>query len=136
LLAERGVKFDGTCSSALRAIVLGVCDFLAGAPAAGCAGERRVEEPHLESAVIAVVRHMILDGLKQQAAGGGGYHRLTPEMVATAASWAIYGGAKEWQRTRNRAPSEEAADAVLSLVVPMLHPAEAPPVGARGAGVA
>src|SRR5580698_9098786 len=27
LLSARGVKFDGTCSSALRAIVLGVCDY-------------------------------------------------------------------------------------------------------------
>jgi len=119
LLTERGVKFDGTCSSAIRAIVLGVCDFLAGTPNAGCGGERRVEEPHMESAVIAVVRHMILEGLKKHPTGG----RLTPEMVATTASWAIYGGAKEWLQTPNHQPSEEAADAVLELVLPMLHPA-------------
>src|ERR1700732_1493087 len=30
LLTERGIKFDGTCSSALKAIVLGVCDYLSG----------------------------------------------------------------------------------------------------------
>src|SRR5580700_4896558 len=29
LLAARGVRFDGGCASALRAIVLGVCDYLA-----------------------------------------------------------------------------------------------------------
>ncbi len=121
LLAARGVKFDGTCSSAIRAIVLGVCDFLAGTPSAGCGGERRIEGPHLESAVIAVVRHMILEGLKKHPSGG----RLTPEMIATTASWAIYGGAKEWLQTRNREPSEEAADAILGLVSPMLHSPDA-----------
>jgi AcrR family transcriptional regulator len=128
LLAERGVKFDGTCSSAIRAIVLGVCDFLAGRPGAGCVVERRVEEPHLESAVIAVVRRMILEGLKNHQAGGG---RLTPEMIATAASWAIYGGAKEWLRTPDRSSSEEGADAVAGLVLPMLHAGDA--VAADGA---
>jgi AcrR family transcriptional regulator len=121
LLAKRGVKFDGTCSSAVRAIVLGVCDFLAGTPSAGCDGGRRIEGPHLESAVIAVVRHMILDGLRKHPSGG----RLTPEMIATTASWAIYGGAKEWLQTPNRETSEEAADAILGLVLPMLHAADA-----------
>jgi AcrR family transcriptional regulator len=125
LLAARGVKFDGTCSSALRAIVLGVCDFLAGTPNAGCGGERRVEEPHLESAVIAIVRGMILRGLKANPSSAA---LLAPEMIATAASWAIYGGAKQWLQTPNRLPSEEAADAVLSLVLPMLHPAPPQPI--------
>jgi AcrR family transcriptional regulator len=132
LLVGRGVKFDGTCSSAVRAIVLGVCDFLAGTPSAGCGGERRIEGPRLESAVIAVVRHMILDGLRNHPSGGS----LTPEMIATTASWAIYGGAKEWLQTPNREPSEEAADAILGLVLPMLHPADALSTRAPGAGMA
>jgi AcrR family transcriptional regulator len=132
LLAERGIKFDGTCSSAVRAIVLGVCDFLAGTPSAGCGGERRIEGPHLESAVIAVVRHMILAGLKKHPSGG----RLSAEMIATTASWAIYGGAKEWLQTPDREPSEEAADAILGLVLPMLHPADAISSQAPRAGMA
>ena len=130
LLAARGVKFDGTCSSALRSIVLGVCDFLTGTPSAGCGGERRIEEPHLESAVIAVVRHMILDGLREHPVGG----RHSPEMIATTASWAIYGGAKEWLQTPNRTSSEEAADAVLGLILPMLHPSDALTAHAPDAG--
>src|SRR6187402_2026282 len=32
LLAQRGVIFDGSCASALRAIVLGVCDYVASRP--------------------------------------------------------------------------------------------------------
>src|SRR6516164_965588 len=82
LLAARGVKFDGTCSSAIRAIVLGVCDFLTSAPGIGCGGERRVEEPHLESAIIAVVGHILLDGLQHQTLPAN----VSAEMAAAAAS--------------------------------------------------
>jgi AcrR family transcriptional regulator len=117
LLAARGVTFDGTCSGAIRAIVLGVCDFLTVAPGVGCGGERRVEEPHLESAIIAVVRRMFLDGLQGRTVG----ENLSSEMVASAASWAIYGAAKEWLKTPGRCSSEQAAEAVMELVSPMLH---------------
>jgi AcrR family transcriptional regulator len=117
LLAARGVKFDGTCSSAIRAIVLGVCDFLTSAPGIGCGGERRVEEPHLESAIIAVVRHIFLDGLQHQTLPGN----VSVEMAAAAASWAIYGAAKEWLKTPDRCSSEQAAESVMELVLPMLH---------------
>src|ERR1700742_2625499 len=49
LLDGRGVGFDGTCPNALRGIVLGVCDYLAGAP--GMASDRQPQmEPHLEAA--------------------------------------------------------------------------------------
>jgi AcrR family transcriptional regulator len=72
LLARRGVKFDGTCSSALTGIVLAVCDYLAGTP--GIQSDRqRLIEPHLESAVIAVVRRLVLEGL--------GLVRLCPDKL-------------------------------------------------------
>ena len=117
LLSERGVIFDGTCSSALSAIACGVCDFLAKTPGMSCERQRQME-PHLESAMIAVVRGMILDGLKQHAPAGD----VSPEMRATVAAWAIYGGAKEWVRTPDRGSSQSAAQTILSLVSPVLHP--------------
>jgi AcrR family transcriptional regulator len=117
LLAERNVKFDGTCSSALTGIVLAVCDYLAATP--GIDSDRqRLMEPHLESAVIAVVRRMVLDGLKQHPAD----RLLSPEMVATAWSWAIYGAAQEWVRTPNRPPSEDVVGPLVTLVSPLLGP--------------
>ncbi len=86
-------------SSALTGIVLAVCDYLAGTP--GIENDRqRLMEPHLESAGIAVVRRIILDGLKQHPAD----RPVSPEMVATAWSWAIYGAAQEWVRIPNRPP--------------------------------
>ena len=113
LLAQRGVAFDGTCPSAIRGIVLGVCDYVAGM--ASCSERQLQMEPHLEAAVVAVVRHMILDGLKQnppQREGG-------LEMIAATASWAIYGAAKEWARIPERVPSEEIADTIMALVLPI-----------------
>ena len=117
LLATRGVKFDGSCASALKAMVLGVCDYLGGLPALECERQRQLE-PHLESAIIAVVRGMILQGLERH----GPSSAIPPEMMATTVSWAIYGGAKEWLRTPNRVPSEQAAATVMRLVTPILSP--------------
>jgi AcrR family transcriptional regulator len=115
LLTTRGVKFDGTCSSALTAITLGVCDYLAATPGIDCDRQRQME-PHLESAVISVVRRIILDGLKQHPLRGA----VPPEMIATTLSWAIYGAAQEWLRTPNRCPSEEIVGTVMMLVAPIL----------------
>jgi hypothetical protein len=117
LLAERGVKFDGTCLFALKAITLGVCDFLAGTIGIPCERQRRIE-PHLELAVISVVRGMILGGLQQHPAAGA----ASPEIIATTVSWAIYGGAKEWVQTPGRRDSEAAADTVARLVYRVLSP--------------
>jgi AcrR family transcriptional regulator len=113
LLAERGVKFDGTCPSALSAIVLGVCDYLTGVP--GTERQRQME-PHMESAVVAVVRQMILEGLKQHPSA----REACPEMIAATVSWAIYGAAKEWARMPKRGASEEIVETVMMLVSPIL----------------
>ena len=69
----------------------------------------------MESAIIAVVRRTILEGLKQHPPEGA----ISPEMIATTVSWAIYGAAKEWVRTPNRCPSEEIVDTVNMLVAPV-----------------
>jgi AcrR family transcriptional regulator len=115
LLAQRGVRFDGTCSSALTGIVLAVCDYLAGTPGIE-SDRRRTMEPHLESAVIAVVQRMILEGLRQHPSNAP----VTPEMLATTLSWAIYGAAQEWVRTPNRPASEEIVGPLVRLVSPLL----------------
>jgi len=114
LLAERGVKFDGSCGSAMRGIVLGVCDYVAGVP--GTERQRQLE-PHLESAVVAVVRQMILEGIRQHPVE----RTACPEMIAGTVSWAIYGAAKEWARMPERGPSEEVVETVMLLVTPIFE---------------
>lgn len=122
LLEERGVAFDGSCTSALQGIVLGVCDFLAQTlsqhAGTSCAATNQMP-PHMESAIIAVVRTMLLDGIRNHPPASGD----APELLAATTSWAIYGAAKEWVRTPNRIPSEEIAATVQRLVAPLLHPA-------------
>jgi AcrR family transcriptional regulator len=120
LLQARGVRFDGGCSSALRAIVQGVCDYLAAAPGMECARQLQME-PHMEAAVIAVVRGMLLKGMKQHPPSQGS----SPEMLAATLSWAIYGAAKEWLRTPSRCASDEVVDSVMRLVQPVFAAAYA-----------
>ena len=121
LLEERGVTFDGTCNSALRRIFLGVCDYLA-AMLGRKNHEDRPLDPHMESAIIEVVRSMSLEGLKQQQPWHGS---LSQEMVATILSCALYGAAKEWILTPQRGSAEAIADGVVDLLVTMIHPRNA-----------
>jgi AcrR family transcriptional regulator len=122
LLAQRGIIFSGGCASALRGMVLGVCDYLAATPGLAC--ERQLQlEPHMEAAVIAVVRRMLLDGLRQHPP----QNDVSPGMLAATLSWAMYGAAKEWVRTPNRPPSEQIADKVLLLLQPVFNAGQGAP---------
>ncbi len=121
LIAERGVVFDGSCGMALQGMVLGVCDFLTQSlrQGAGAKCPRAGQlPPHMESAIIAVVRRMLLEGIRKNPPQGA----YSPELLASTASWAIYGAAREWLQTPNHPPSEQAAPAIQRLVTPILHP--------------
>ena len=111
LLAARGIRFDAGCSAALRGIVQGVCDYVATAPGAECTRQL----PHMEAAVIAVVRNMLLEGMRKHPREDG----VPPEMLTATLSWAIYGAAKEWVRTPGRVPVEQAVESIMRLVGPI-----------------
>ncbi len=114
LLAERDLQFDATCQSALKAIVLTLCDYLARIQGPDCT---RQLEPHMETAIIAVVRGTLLDGLRRHPRENA----IAPEMIAATASWAIYGAVKEWVKAPNRCSSEEIAETVMTLVAPIFQ---------------
>jgi AcrR family transcriptional regulator len=121
LLDKRNVLFEGGCAGAALAITLAMCDYLAGLSgtrqeAEGCDPQRGLER-HLESALMSVVRGMILTGLQAHSSSYG----ASKELVAATASGAIYGGVSEWVRSSERVPAEEAAAAIARLVGPMLH---------------
>jgi AcrR family transcriptional regulator len=108
LLDKRGIRFAGGCPSALKAIVLAVCDYLSG---------MRHLEPHMESAIVAVLRKVVLDGLQEHPATNG----IPAEMRAAIASGAIYGAAKEWAQAKRRCSAEQNADTVMTLLLPVLQ---------------
>jgi len=114
LLAEREVQFDGTCAAALNALVLAAAEYVT--RMRGPAGTRELE-PHMESAMIAVVRHILMEGLKKHPTTNG----VAVELVAAAASWAIYGAVKEWAQTPERCPALELAATVMAMVAPILQ---------------
>lgn len=114
LLAARGIRFDGGCPAALKGIVLGVCDYLAAVPGLACHRQLQLE-PHLEAAVIAVVRRMILHGFELHPPADS----VAPPMLAATLSWGIYGAAKEWLKTPEHCPSESVVDQVMALVGPI-----------------
>lgn len=117
LLAARGVRFDTGCGEAFRGIVTGVCDYLRTAPGAECTRQL----PHMEAAVIAVVRGMLLVGMRKHPR-----EDVSPEMMAGTMAWAIYGAAKEWARTTGRCSVDEAVDSIMRLVGPMMGVASEP----------
>jgi AcrR family transcriptional regulator len=119
LLTERQVQFAGNCTGELRAIVLAVCDYLSRMQGTNC---KRQLEPHMESAIIAAVRELLLSGLRQHLPQSAiAPDSIAPEMIAASASWAIYGAAKEWVQMPNRCSSEEIADSVTLLVSSVLR---------------
>jgi AcrR family transcriptional regulator len=119
LLDERGAKFTGDdCKAAFKAIVLAVCDYLASFQYPACEKHlenQRQTQPHMELAMIAVLRKLFLDGLQKHPPGNG----ASPEMIASTASWAIFGAAKEWASSPDRIPAEQMVDVVVSLVMPI-----------------
>jgi AcrR family transcriptional regulator len=128
LLDERGVVFDGTCTNALTGIILGVCDFLTQTLAQFAntpCGARNQVPPHMETAIVAVVRGMLLDGTRNHPPATPIAPPASPELLAATAAWAIYGAAREWVQTPNHAPSEQIAVTVQALVAPILHPVSA-----------
>ena len=114
LLAEREVQFDGTCGSALKAMVLAVCEYLTRMQGPG--GTRQLD-PHMESAMIAVVRRMLMEGLQKHPPKNG----IAVELVAATAGWAIYGAVKEWAQMPGRCPVDEFAATAIAMVAPILQ---------------
>jgi AcrR family transcriptional regulator len=120
LLHERGVCYDGTCPSAASAIILATCDYLTQTHTGSAACQRQSAfEPLVEAAVTAAIRRVLIEGMPKDDLTAG----LPPVMIATTASWAIYGAVKEWSRTPNRPPAEEIVPLILQLVLPILQAA-------------
>ena len=118
LIVKHGLHFD-VCEGAIKRIALIVCDFITDI---GCEGTtpRRQLEAHVQMAVIATIRELILEGSKRydptRAAILGDRTLL---LLATSAAWAIGGATNEWARTPDRGSADEVAEAIETIVAPM-----------------
>ena len=110
LIARRGLSFTN-CDGALRAIALGVCDYLA--ETAGCPTQL-VKMP-LEGSIIPVVEGMFLQGAANHPTVPG----TDPKLLSATAAWAIFGAARRWHQTPDRIPAEEMAAKIEAMVKPI-----------------
>jgi AcrR family transcriptional regulator len=119
LLHEREVRY-GSCPSAAGAIILATCDYLTQSHGNGADCKRQSAfEPLVDAAITTTIGRVLMEGLKDASPTSG----IPPEMIATTASWAIYGAVKEWLKTPSRPPAEEVVPLVLQLVLPILQTA-------------
>ena len=111
LIERRGISFTD-CNEALRAIALGVCDYLA--ETTSCPGQ--LARIPLEGSVIPVVEGMFKEGISRHELASG----VDAAMLATTAAWAIFGAARRWFQTTDRIPAEEMAARIERMVKPVL----------------
>lgn len=110
LIERRGISFFD-CNRALRAIALGVCDYLA--ETTGCPG--RLAQIPLEGSIIPVIEDMLKEGVARHATAPG----IDPALLATTAAWAVFGAARRWFQTPDRIPAEEMAAKIETMVKPI-----------------
>jgi AcrR family transcriptional regulator len=114
LIDRRRITFTD-CHGALRAIALGVCDYLA--ESTGC--PTQLSRMALEGSIIPIVEDMFKEGLAR--------HGMTPgvdaALLATTAAWAVFGAARRWYQTPNRIPAEDMAARIETMVNPVLFAA-------------
>jgi AcrR family transcriptional regulator len=110
LIERRGLSFSN-CDGALRAIALGVCDYLA--ETTSCPSQ--LARMPLEGSIIPVVEGMFQEGAAHHAMAPG----ADPNLLATTAAWAIFGAARRWYQTPDRVPAEEMAAKIEVMVKPI-----------------
>ena len=110
LIARRGLSFSD-CNEALRAIALGVCDYLA--ESMGC--PTQLAKMPLEQSIIPVVEEMFREGAGKHEMSPG----ADPDLLAAAVAWAIFGAARRWYQTPGRIPAEEMAGKIEAMVKPI-----------------
>jgi AcrR family transcriptional regulator len=117
LLHERNIHFDGTCPAAAAAIILATCDYLTQSHANGECNRQHAFEPLMESAMTTAIHRVLIKGMMKSASTSV----LPPAMLASTASWAIYGAVKQWFYTPDHPPAEEIVTPILQLILPIIQ---------------
>jgi AcrR family transcriptional regulator len=118
LIVKHGLRFD-VCEGAIKGIALSVCDFITVIGYDGTK-KRRQLEMHVQMAVIATIRQLIVEGMNrydQARATLLGDRKLA--LIATSAAWAIGGATYEWAQTPGRGSADDVAEAIETIVSPL-----------------
>jgi AcrR family transcriptional regulator len=100
-------------SDNLKVLIVTVCEFVDGAHG-HCARTEQQFRSLVEAQVRSQIQGLLSHWLESMPVGGS--NAVSPERTATAASWAIYGLATEWSRSKRMPPVEQYAEEVLPLV--------------------
>ncbi len=111
LMERRGITFTD-CHGALRAIALGVCDYLT--ENSSCPAQ--LARMPVEGSIIPVVEGMFKEGLSLHGLAPG----VDAALLATTAAWAVFGAARYWFQTPDRIPAEELAAKIEAMVSPVM----------------
>ncbi len=110
LIERRGISFTD-CNGALRAVALGVCDYLK--EVTNCSAKGALIP--LEGSIIPVIEGMFMEGVAHHAIVPG----IDPALMATTAAWAVFGAARRWHQTPDRITAEDMADKIEIMVKPL-----------------
>jgi len=112
MLKKRGIA-SLMCVGGVKAIALGVCEYLA--KASSCPSS--LSKMPLERSVIPVIEGIFRDGVAELQLPLG----VDPDMFATTVAWAIFGAASRWAQTPNHKPAEQMADTIEALIKPFMQ---------------
>lgn len=112
LVERRGLCFSD-CDGGLRAIALGVCDYLV--ESVGCPGQ--LSKMPIEVSIIPVLEDIFRQGAISRGAAPG----IDLELLITSVAWAIFGAARLWFRASEGLTAEEMAEKIEAIVKPIFH---------------
>jgi AcrR family transcriptional regulator len=110
LIRQRGIAFTD-CTGALRAIALGVCDYLS--ELTNCPVKGALIP--LEGSIIPFLSEMFNEGADHYRVIPG----VDPALLATTGAWAVFGAARTWHQTPNRISAEDMAAKIEAMVKPI-----------------
>ena len=114
LIARRKIHFDG-CNGAVKSIAMGVCYYLSESLEPRSEGSRQAGTP-METAIVSVVRGILLEGFAQHPPRPG----VSAQLLSSAVAWAIFGAAKEWALNPKRTSISRISEKITAIIHPML----------------
>ena len=130
LALEAGFSLDN-----LHILIVSVCEYLEQFHRLQCKTSTKQFEPLIEKEVQNQVYHLVLRWVNQLQEGEP-EPATTPDVIASAISWAIFGVELRWSRDGQKYPVEDVSNQVLTLLTTGLYGSFSPELAdlRQGAG--